>query len=103
VLILGDYGDARASFRWVDVLHSEIEVIGSNASADAWDEAIALAVEGRLPLSRLITHVIPAHRYAEGLDLAQRRSSGAVKVVLDWRAADVDRPVALGYTLAPSS
>lgn len=43
ILIVGDYGDARAGFKWNRILHQELEIIGSNASADAWPEAVRRA------------------------------------------------------------
>jgi len=103
VLVLGDYGDGLAGFRWLDLLHNEVEAIGSNASAEAWPEAVDLAREGRLPLARLITHRLPAHGFPDAMELTARRTTGAVKVVLDWALADVDTQSAIGYTLAPSS
>ncbi|HUW58151.1 MAG TPA: zinc-binding dehydrogenase [Planctomycetota bacterium] len=97
VLLVGDYGDARADFAWNRVLLGEIELIGTNASAHAWPEAVRLAVEEKLPLDRLVTHRLPASRFAEGLALTRDRTSGAVKVVLEWpqprrRHADERQP-----------
>lgn len=84
ILVLGDYGDSRASHRWNNLLHNELELIGSNASAAAWPEAVCLAPELREPLARLITHRLPAARFAEGMDLMHRRAEGTLKVVLEW-------------------
>lgn len=84
VLVLGDYDEARADFRWNDLLHREIELIGSNASAGAWTEAVRLACEGRLPLHELITHRVPVDRFAEGIDLTANRKEQCLKVLLDW-------------------
>jgi len=83
-LLLGDYGASRANFRWNRLLHGEIELIGSNASAGAWPEAVRLAVSGELPLARLITHRLPAARFAEGIQLARSRAQDVVKIVLEW-------------------
>jgi threonine dehydrogenase-like Zn-dependent dehydrogenase len=83
ILVIGDYAEARADFPWNRILHRELELIGSNASADAWDEAVWLAVDEHLPLRRLVTHVLPAARFAEGMDIA-RHTREAIKVVLDW-------------------
>lgn len=82
VLLLGDYAQARAGFPWVDLLHRELELIGSNASAGAWPEAVDLAVEGRLPLTRLVSHVLPADRFDEGIALARSDRGDVVRVVL---------------------
>ena len=38
---------ARASFPWNRILLGELELIGSNASAGAWPEAVRLAVTRR--------------------------------------------------------
>jgi alcohol dehydrogenase len=84
VLLIGDYGHARAGFLWSDVLHQELELVGSCASAGAWPEAVRLAQEGELPLARLATHVLPADRFAEGIALARSHREDVVKVVLLW-------------------
>lgn len=84
VLVLGDYGASRAGFAWNAVLHREITLIGSNASAGAWPEAVRLAGENRAGLEQLVTHVLPAGRFHDGLRLVRDRSSGAIKVVLEW-------------------
>ncbi len=84
ILILGDYGGAGANFKWNHLLHQEIEIIGSNASAGAWPEAVQLAVKGSLPINRVVTHIIPAPQYNAGIELTRRRSGEVIKVVLDW-------------------
>jgi threonine dehydrogenase-like Zn-dependent dehydrogenase len=81
ILIIGDYATARADFPWNSILHGELELIGSNASAGAWPEAVRLAAV--LPLGRLVSHSLPASSYAEGLELVHN-SRDLVKVVLDW-------------------
>jgi 2-desacetyl-2-hydroxyethyl bacteriochlorophyllide A dehydrogenase len=83
LLILGDYGSARADFEWNRILHRELEIIGSNASAGVWAEAVALAVDGKLSMQKLVSQRLPAEQFAEGLELARRRSD-ALKVVLEW-------------------
>lgn len=83
LLVLGDYGPARASFPWLTVVHRELQIIGSNASAGAWEEAIELATGQALPLASLVTHVLPARRFKEAVELA-RSSPDAIKVVLQW-------------------
>jgi threonine dehydrogenase-like Zn-dependent dehydrogenase len=84
LLVLGDYGDARAAFRWNDLLHREIELIGSNASAGAWPEAVRQAISNRSALERLITHRLPVGRFAEGIELTRGHGGNLVKVVLEW-------------------
>jgi len=84
VLIVGDYEHARADFPWMWVLIGELEIIGSNASAGAWPEAVRLATEGTLPLERLVTQRLPAARFAEGVELVRSRRADVIKVVLEW-------------------
>jgi len=82
VLVIGDYGEAHAGFRWNHLLHRELTLVGSNASAGAWPEAVRLAGAG-FPLHRLISKRLPAARFAEGLELV-RHSRDVMKVVLTW-------------------
>ncbi|MFB3893923.1 MAG: zinc-binding dehydrogenase [Phycisphaerae bacterium] len=120
VLVIGDYGAARAGFPWNRILHRELELIGSNASAGAWGEAVALATRvgtvppsgtvplsgtvpsfsgppkgnnrgqsqtaglSPLPLARLVSHVLPAERFAEGVEMTRSKHAGVIKVVLRW-------------------
>lgn len=84
ILVLGDYAEARAGFAWNAILHRELTLIGSNASAGAWPEAVRLAVAQRDRLATLVTDVLPAARFGEGLALAADRARGAIKVVLEW-------------------
>jgi len=83
ILVIGDYGPGRADFPWNRLLHVELELIGSNASAGAWPEAVRLACEEGLPLDRLITHRLPAARFDEAMELA-RHCREAIKVVMEW-------------------
>lgn len=86
VLMVGDYGTSRAGFRWNRFIHGELELIGSNASAGAWPEAVRLAVDESLPLARLISARIPAAHFADAVHMAQTDRE-CVKVILDWTAA----------------
>jgi 2-desacetyl-2-hydroxyethyl bacteriochlorophyllide A dehydrogenase len=91
IVIVGDYGDARADFPWNHILHQEIELVGSCASAGAWPEAAALAVVGHIPLARLITHRYPAEQFERAVSLARSHRDDVVKVVLEWDGADPGR------------
>jgi threonine dehydrogenase-like Zn-dependent dehydrogenase len=81
ILVLGDYGSQRADFYWNLVLLEELELIGSNASSGAWNEAANIGL--RLPLASLITSRLPASEIAGELPrlLASRDE---VKVVFEW-------------------
>lgn len=84
ILMLGDYGEAKADFPWLHLLHREFEIIGSNASAGAWTEAARLAVAGEIPLQCLITHIFAPKDYAKALEFARSRNEDVIKVVIDW-------------------
>jgi threonine dehydrogenase-like Zn-dependent dehydrogenase len=84
IVIVGDYRGSCASFRWNDMLHREFELAGSNSGSGAWPQAVRLATRGGLPVSQLITHRLPAHRFAQGVALARGRRGDVVKVVLEW-------------------
>jgi 2-desacetyl-2-hydroxyethyl bacteriochlorophyllide A dehydrogenase len=84
LLIIGDYAQQHADFLWNTILIHEITLLGSNASAGAWPEAVRLAVHGEVNLSRLITHKLPAERYVAGMAITRSRAGDVIKVILDW-------------------
>ena len=84
VLVMGDYGTTCASFPWNHLLHRELELIGSNAGAGAWDDALRFAVEHREALARLITHRLPATHFETAMNLMRQRKENVIKVVLEW-------------------
>lgn len=83
ILMIGDHGDGRASFFWNHLLHRELELIGSNASAGAWPRAVELAVAGKVPLGPLVSRRLPAASGVEAVQLV-RESRDLIKVVLEW-------------------
>lgn len=87
ILVVGDYAEKHASFAWNHLLHRELELIGTNASEGAWEEAVRLVVEDRVPIDYLITHRLPAERFEEGFALMRARSEEVIKVVLEWPRA----------------
>jgi threonine dehydrogenase-like Zn-dependent dehydrogenase len=84
LLIVGDYAQARADFPWNFILHNELTVLSSNASAGAWPEAVQLAVSKQVRLERLVTHRYPAAQFNEALALTRDRRGDVMKVVLEW-------------------
>lgn len=83
LLLLGAYGHRQASCQASLIQGKELELIGSNASAGAWEEAVRLAVSGKLPLERLVSHRLPATDYDEALQRV-RHDPAVVKTVLVW-------------------
>ena len=47
-------------------------------------EAVHLAVDGDVPIERLVSHRLPAERFAEAIELMRDPDGDAVKVVLRW-------------------
>lgn len=84
ILVIGDYAAARAEFAWNTLLHRELELIGSNASAGAWAEAVELALVLRPSLETMITAVYAARHFAEALEAVQT-GRDHIKVVLSWQ------------------
>ena len=84
ILVIGDYGKARADFRWNQILHYELHIIGSNASQYAWEEAVQLAGEGKIPLEKLVTHRFSASDYQKGFEIINGRDPSVIKVVVEW-------------------
>jgi len=95
VLVLGDYDNARADFLWNDLLHREIEITGSNASAGVWLGAVRLALDGKLPLGKLITQRFPYTQFNEAVELAGKHKEQCIKVVLEWPSAVPASPIPL--------
>lgn len=84
ILIVGDYGKQQSSFLWNHLLHREYEIIASNASKDAWPEAVSLAMNKDLELAPLITHTIVAEKFEQAIELVRGRQHHAIKVLLNW-------------------
>jgi threonine dehydrogenase-like Zn-dependent dehydrogenase len=82
MVIIGDYGAARPPFPWNSVRLRQVSIVGTDASAGAWPEALRLAA--RMPLARLASRRLPAARFAEGMALVKARDPSVVKVVLEW-------------------
>jgi threonine dehydrogenase-like Zn-dependent dehydrogenase len=85
ILVMGDYAGDRASFSWNDLLHNELALIGSNASAGAWPEALQVATTNKLPLDRLVTHSFSIHQHNEGIQMGSAQRNACLKILLDWR------------------
>lgn len=83
VVIVGDYNKARADFLWNHLLINELELIGSNASAQAWPEAVQTAVAVRQNLAELISGEWPAAKFAAAFD-AVKHNREIIKAILRW-------------------
>lgn len=84
ILIIGDYDGARADFEWNILLHRELSLVGSNAGAGAWQEAVSLLIGGQLPLDKLVTHRFPIEQFQEALEMVRNRRDSVIKAALVW-------------------
>ncbi len=84
ILMIGDYDKLMADFSWQSFLHRELEIISSNASSEAWDDAVALVMEKKISLSPLVSKVFPVSKFQEAMALVRSRSPYGIKVVLEW-------------------
>ena len=84
ILLLGDYARASATVPWQRWLHREYEVMASNASAGAWPEALEAAARLGSTLDALVTHTVRPDEVEHGIELMRDRSSGAIRVLIDW-------------------
>ncbi|MBI5115191.1 hypothetical protein HZA56_01845 [Candidatus Poribacteria bacterium] len=84
ILVLGDYVSVRARFAWSDLMHRQLELIGSCSGAGAWSEAVQLAVGEQVLLHRLVTHRFPAEEFNEAFMIMQERREDFIKIVLEW-------------------
>jgi threonine dehydrogenase-like Zn-dependent dehydrogenase len=83
IVLVGDYKKARADFTWNRVLLGELEVVGSNTGAQAWGEAVQIALGARAELARLVSREWPAESFAEAFQAVHSRRD-LVKAVLRW-------------------
>lgn len=83
ILLIGNYYGKKAELLPQEFLHKEFTLMGSNASAGAWPEAVRLAAERTLPLAKLVTHRYAAKDFERGMQTT-RTDKGVVKAVLCW-------------------
>lgn len=83
ILLIGNYVDVRSEIVLQEFLHKEFELMGSNASAGAWEEAVQIAIDGELPLEKIISEVFKADDFEEAMKTA-RTSRSSVKTLLKW-------------------
>ncbi|MDD5987251.1 MAG: alcohol dehydrogenase catalytic domain-containing protein [Eubacteriales bacterium] len=83
VLQYGDDRLAHPEFPVAYLLANEIEVYGGYLGKYYMRKVGQIIESGVLPLDKILTHVIPASRYQEALDLAASRQCGKVFVSMD--------------------
>jgi len=89
ILLIGNYVDVRSVIDLQEFLHKEFELIGSNASAGAWPEAVRIAAEGKHPFGKIISGTFKAEDFEEAMETA-RHSRTSVKTLLQWNGRGRD-------------
>ena len=74
---------ARPEFPVAELLKNEIEIYGGYLGKYYMRKVAQIIESGVLPLDQIVTHVIPASRYQEALDLAASRQCGKIFVSMD--------------------
>lgn len=87
VVLIGDYGSEPVPTAATKIVRKQLQVIGANASAGAWEDAVRLASTRAVDLTAVSTLVLPFDQWREGLEAARERK--ALRVVLRHRAADL--------------
>lgn len=83
ILLIGEYDRGSISCLLNHLLLNELEIIGSNASKGAWDDAVDMAVHSDFLFSKLISSIVPAHDYLQGMEMVHNHRE-MIKVVLNW-------------------
>ncbi|HBC87032.1 MAG TPA: hypothetical protein DCZ94_08770 [Lentisphaeria bacterium] len=83
ILLIGNYVEVRSEVILQEFLHKEFELLGSNASAGAWEEAVRIAAEGKLPLRKIVSGVYKAEDFEKAMDTA-RNNRSSMKILLKW-------------------
>jgi L-iditol 2-dehydrogenase len=75
--------EAPLQFMAYSIISKELHIVGSVMSNnDDVQEAIELAASGRVDVEGILTHVLPLEEAQRGMELAQSKDDGAIKVVL---------------------
>ena len=75
---------SKPSFPVAELLKNEIEVYGGYLGKYYMRKVAKIIESGVLPLDQIVTHVIPASRYQEALDLAAGKQCGKIFVAVDF-------------------
>lgn len=86
VILAGDYGPGPVPTAPTTVVRKELQLIGSNASSGAWDEAVRLVSTAAVDLSAVTQLVLPFDQWPDAIQAARERR--APRVVLRHPAAD---------------
>jgi L-iditol 2-dehydrogenase len=77
--------EAPLQFMAYPIISKELHIVGSNMSNnDDVRTAIELAASGQVDVEGILTHTLPIEDAQRGVELAQTKDDGAIKVVLSF-------------------
>ena len=82
VVVLGSFKAPTVSLRIGDMKYGEIDIRGSQAHPNVFDDVIAATAAGRIPTRRLITHRFPLREVGAAFELLAARGERVQKIVL---------------------
>jgi len=89
IILIALITEAPLRLRAYDILSKEISLIGSSmCNHDDVRRAIDLAAGGQVDVAGILTHVLPIEQAQRGLELAQSKEDGAIKVVLTFERVE---------------
>jgi (R,R)-butanediol dehydrogenase / meso-butanediol dehydrogenase / diacetyl reductase len=82
IVVLGSFSEPTLSVRLGELKYAEMEIIGSQAHPQVFDDVIAGIADGTIPARSLITHRLPLSQVESGFRLLAARDDDVMKVVL---------------------
>jgi 2-desacetyl-2-hydroxyethyl bacteriochlorophyllide A dehydrogenase len=87
IVVVGSFGQNRATIPIVDFKFNEKELRGSQGAPEGYRPALSLVTAGTVDVKPLITHLLPLEEAERGLLLMDRKAQGVVKVVIQPHAS----------------
>ena len=82
IVVVGTYGNNRATIRVAEFKDRELELRGSRTYLNDFPDCIELIASGKLDLAELITHRFPLEEVETGLRLMREKAENVMKVIL---------------------
>jgi len=82
IVVVGTYGNNRATLRMAEFKDRELELRGSRAYVDAFPDCLELMASGKLGLGKMITHHFSLAEVEKGLRLMRDKAENVMKVVI---------------------
>jgi len=82
IVVVGTYGNNRATLRMAEFKDRELELRGSRAYVDAFPDCIELVASGKLGLEKMITHRFALQEVEKGLKLMRDKAEKVIKVMI---------------------